>query len=532
MEKKTRVLEDAFAARRAILTAVSVLKEKGLSAEGVEELGERLLPFGVAVVPIIMSQFERVEDEDLLVSHAMLINYLNHDEFIAPLTEYVLSPKHADGAKAIALGVLRELQVDPTDPLFGNIFKNPEKSFVHSVEQFLAQDTSSEATQSYFLEEFFFFDAEFKVAAARQLAATGEEKAVSLLRLLALNDDGAVAHEAVAGLGRLPLGSALNALVSLSRQVLSTEITQAVRRAIQRHALCGLRVAGHPPGTAAPARAVTGMVSNLDGEGLRAVWFTRRRTRPDEFETCCLLLSDFTGVKDCYGSRRINRRDYAYMLKRMRQGGSFRRVSRRYGLALLRDALWINAEEGIPLPPEFALHREVLEGVDLTPQRYQSRFTVEDLAGLPRREELLARTADLYELPDFQDWFISTERVYDYAEQYKALAESGPSLKREWEMKRLKARFCEELLAPHRELLCRRLLMTADYFSETGCHAEAVPLVLVAAREMQHAEAPPLVSQPFVERLIAESLELALEGLKDDEDVRFYREEFDGYLDW
>ncbi len=201
----------------------------------------------------------------------------------------------------------------------------------------------------------------------------------------------------------------------------------------------------------------------------------------------------------------------------------------RYAVTLLRDALARNVANQLPYPPHFLLLKRFFEGTDLTPAPYAPAFPEFDEASLLDDLGALAETGSLLDREELDGWLLATDRIYDFAAEARELA--AETNRKAFVRRSLDIyhRLFEELVQPRLPRYRDRLRLTADLLRRMGGRRRDIRLALVAAAHLDAAikcqPRVPATDQPFVHRLIFESLDLAVSALNDGYDLRHRHED-------
>ncbi|HWP35079.1 MAG TPA: hypothetical protein VNM66_05720, partial [Thermodesulfobacteriota bacterium] len=266
-------------------------------------------------------------------------------------------------------------------------------------------------------------------------------------------------------------------------------------------------------------------VTKLDGDGARALWFARRRRDDGPALTAvCFLVDEEAGVRDGFAYDEIGRAEYDALVRKARREEVLVETDFGYAVALLRDALARNAATRTPLPPHFLLLRRFFEETDLSPAPYVPTFPEFDEAALLDDLAALAESGALLDRDELSGWLIATERTWAYAEEIRRLTLLPGRRAAARQSLSLYRRFYEELVRPRLPRYRDRLRLTADLLRRRPGRRRDVRLALVAAAHLDRTIAGrprvPATEQPFVHRLICESLDLAVAALDDGYDVR------------
>jgi len=183
-----------------------------------------------------------------------------------------------------------------------------------------------------------------------------------------------------------------------------------------------------------------------------------------------------------------------------------------YGLALLSEALALNAESGFPLPRDFVLRRPLLGTLPPPPtaaliHQHVSRGQVfllptllEESGALPDAE------------PELRGWIFSYGEIEPYAREYRQAEESRlllTSEPRETRMERVIGSAVDALFTPEmRRAFRRRLEETAYILWQSGRERAARQAVAAA---FAIGDTGSLRTHPLLRQIVQHSIEVAIE---------------------
>jgi hypothetical protein len=528
LRRTAKNVDTTLLTRKAINDLLERAFAEHASRADLEDIGDRLYRLGDAIVPALVRKLEETDDDGALARLAFLVEYLDHEAFVEPLVDLLLSRRKSDRAKAALLAALQAYNVDTSDPLFDDIFDRPGVALAHSASRLVDEAEAAEESPVRFLESFFGYSRAHKLTIVAELGKLEDRRAVRYLELLGEHEDAEIAMLAVDTLGRVRDGRAVAALARLAARQAEPVRRARAERSLRRLAFAGLPVAEMRRRAMLPSRLgalYKVHVSRFDSQGGRALWFARRRREDGPSLTAvCLLIDDEYGLKDGFGYDEIERADYESLLRKARKEESLVETDFRYAVTLLRDALARNQAGDNPYPPHFLLLRRFFEATDLTPARYEPVFPELDETTLLDDLACLAETGSLLDRDEFEGWLVATERVYDYADEVRGLADEGTRRRFVRRSLDISQRFFEELVRPELPRYRGRLRAAADLLRRAGNRRRDVRLALVAAAHIDAAierrARVPITDQPFVHRLIFESLDLAVTALNDGYDLR------------
>ena len=325
----------------------------------------------------------------------------------------------------------------------------------------------------------------------------------------------------IAALGGSREEAAGRVLVAIAATAPDREQRKAARRALHRLRSVGVALATPVPvETAPPASApvevippTRALVSPSDGVGSRLLFLLVERPLGG-MTTFSLAINDVVGLKGAMTEETTRRR----FERRLREWNESNErllvdVPVEYGLALLSEALALNAESDFPLPREFVFRRGLLGELPPPPadaliHQHVSRgqtFLMPNL--LDESPRLLDGE------PELLGWGFNYDEVSTYARDYRTTAERTlvlTSEPREQRQARILVEAVDALFTPTmRRAYRRRLEETAYIFWQTGRERSARQAV-AAAFAIQDTGS--LRSHPLLRAVVARSIELAIEA--------------------
>ena len=254
------------------------------------------------------------------------------------------------------------------------------------------------------------------------------------------------------------------------------------------------------------------LVSASDGVGSRLLWLLLERPHGG-LTMFNLAINDVVGLKDVLieetTRRRFERRIEEW--KERTEHGAIE-VPVEYGLALLSEALGLNAESQFPLPRDFVIRRSLLGELPPPPtdalihqhvsrgQTFLMPNLLEESAGLLEGE------------PELIGWAFSYAEVEQYAREYRQAAESVlvlTSEPREVRQERIVGTAIDTLFTPTmRRAYRRRLEETAYIFWQTDRERSARQAVAAA---FAIPDTGSVRSHPLLQAIVVRSIEMAIE---------------------
>jgi hypothetical protein len=322
----------------------------------------------------------------------------------------------------------------------------------------------------------------------------------------------------VDALGASRSAGAVLVLTAAAAQGADKELRKAARRALHRLQSVGVAATLPPPrapeaprpAAQLPRLAVVHATAS-DGLGSRVLWLGVERPYGGML-SYALVLNDVVGVKDCAFEETTRRR----MTERMRDWLASTELTAielppDYALALVAEALALNAETGFTVPRDFLFHRAGLG--ELPPPPADALIYQHVIRGqaflLP---DLLDSAPDLLEEKELQSWFFGHDESLPFARELRQLRESRLVLTAEpretREQRTLDTAVDALFTAPMRRAIRRRLEEVAYVLWVTGRQRAARQAVAAAGG----IGAGSLGRHPFARALVEKSLTVAIEA--------------------
>jgi hypothetical protein len=309
-------------------------------------------------------------------------------------------------------------------------------------------------------------------------------------------------------------------LAVLAASAPDREQRKSARRALHRLRSSGVALARpvpvEPPPPAAPVEfnpPTRALVSPSDGVGSRLLWLLIERPLGG-MTTFSLAINDVVGLKNTLIEETTRRR----FDRRLREWNEHNErwateIPVEYGLALLSEALALNAESEFPLPRDFVIRRGMLG--ELPPPPADALIHQHISRGqtflLPN---LLEESAGLLDgEPELLGWVFSYDEISTFARDFRQAGESTLLLTSEPPERRqarivgdaLDALFTPALRRGYR----RRLEETAYIFWQTGRERSARQAVAAA---FAISDTGSVRNHPLLKAIVARSIELATEA--------------------
>ncbi|AEE91840.1 conserved protein of unknown function [Tepidanaerobacter acetatoxydans Re1] len=509
--------------KKQILDYLESLKDTEQTIWQMDESMKRLFRIGEQVIPVCLAKL-RENDEEIAPIVCYALEFANDYSVVEPLMDILIMPNVSDRIKARILAVLTHYGIDASELPLEIIMEDFDKMASDSMAEMLEDIESDPFLIPYILDDLDEFSLEMKLAYIKDLGAQKDERAIPILEIMASVDDYPVAHEAIKALGQIKSGKALYVLYKLATKSAEEDIQRIAHRESQRLKFNGISMEFFEPweNLQNPAKV---FISSIDGIGSRVLWIAWKNPfKSRKLSFMNLLISADMGVRDCWGVSNITTREFNSSVKDFSRTTVVTKCDLDYAITLLGDALFFNKTKDYPIPYQFYFWKHLLEqNCRINCEPYYPQFTGYDLELIEKDQECFKSTFDLFNHSFFNDWFIAHPRVYDYAEENKS--RKGYLIKKMTYQKaeKLFARFTEELIEPNADKVKRMLELSADFLDKAG-QTEIAKTALCA---FLHMDIKPLHHHPFIQRMIIESIKVALNNMKNGFDMRFNPGDFE-----
>jgi hypothetical protein len=310
-------------------------------------------------------------------------------------------------------------------------------------------------------------------------------------------------------------------LAALAVSATDKEQRKEARRALHKLRSAGLAVAvpvhaDQPP--VAPVRdalrPVQALVTPSDGVGSRLLWLLLERPHGG-LTMFNLAINDVVGLKDDAIEETTRRRFDAHLREWTdRTGYTPVEIPVEYGMALLAEALALNAESNLPLPRDFVIRRPLLGELPPPPTAalIHQHISRGQIFLLPTLLEESPRLLD--EEPELRGWVFGYGEVEQFVRDFqqsesRLLMTSDPP---ETRRARILDRAIDALFTPEmRRAFRRRLEETAYIFWQTDRQRSARQAVAAA---FAISDTGSLRTHPLLRRIVELSIELAAEAIR------------------
>ena len=504
--------------RRRIMRLLDFLKRDDLTTEQMERIGKRLQKSGRRALRPLVRKLWREKNGTAIYRYTCMLDFFDDSNWLDQLVQITIKRTDLDEqARMALLDALHDYGVDVTEPPFaamtgygassmegfiGDCLKDGERGLVRFMDMFLDADNDVRERMTRYLSE----------------VATPD--AVSLLEILISFERPEVVREAIIALGKIKNGIALTVLTSAEKRH-EGDVVDLIRRSIRRLSFMGISQPEQLPASFPVPRPLYQVQAGpVDIYGSRSLLFSWQ-LEDETYATLLLLVGESEGVINALSYRMKDTAEYNAVLREVTAGELLELVEPSYALALLRDALFISRKQNYHLPPDFYVDMRLFSPDSLRSEAYIPRFSLVHLEGIVERiPDFIAGSSELLDNPGLEGWMLSEPAVYDVAERLDRLEKSaaGKGVPEDV-LEEIMVSFCAELIAPRRAELVKRLLLTADFLQQTGCHEQVIQHTLATALSLVGGFVPE-ARHPFIRRLILDSIETARQALADGFDLR------------
>lgn len=509
--------------KKQILDYLEALKSKDQSVWQMDEAMKRLFCISDQVIPVCLSKL-RENDEQLAPIICYALEFANDFGVVEPLMDILIMPNVSDKIKARILTVLTHYGIDAGELPLDMIMNDFDKIASDSMDEMLDDIYQDPFLIPYILDDLYEFSTEMKLAYIMDLATLKDERAILFLEILASIHEPQVASYAIRALGQIKSGKALYALEKLKGKISDDNLQNLVHRECQRLKFQGITEEVFEPWEKLmpPSKVY---VSAIDGLGSRVLWIAWKNPYKSRKHCFMNIIMDINvGIKDCWGVSNSTVREFNASIKDFSKTMFVSQCDLDYAILLINDALHLNKTKGRPIPYQFYFWKNLLEQhCGIKQQLYEPNFDDYDLDLIKNDKECFKSTFDLYDSSFFSDWFIAHPRVYDYAEENKS--KRGYILKKMTykKMESLFSKFSGELIEPIADRIKRMLQLSADFLAKIG-QDQVVRAALCAYLNM---DIKPIYYHPFIQRMIIESIKVALSNMKNGFDMRHNFRDFE-----
>lgn len=342
------------------------------------------------------------------------------------------------------------------------------------------------------------------------LARRLQERALPLLREVALSSQPRHAREAVTAMGHIRHADSAAALQTISEGNVAKDVRKEAKRSLFRLRAAGFEaVAEQPPAQEVAGRVLAAKVSNVDGWGNYIVVLAVAAPL-GAAETVAVVINEERGIVECSGTR-LPRADLERQIATIAQGTPTLHIVDApvdYCRQAVLNAHERNRATGQQVPPEFYAWRHVVGQPERVPER-EPVYDEINPAVVRLNPRLLEESGELMHAPEFQSWIIPPEVATQAIEEGARRRSSRIILPNEMQMdpgERTIDMLLVGFFNEQRRLdYSRRLAQSAYVLKKIGREADARRAV-AAALALQPSSTTPLVRQPLLVELARHTL--------------------------
>jgi len=487
-------IDNSFKERRDILDLLGRLRDDGMSLQEMERIGLKFRQAGRRALRPLVRELWRERSGELITKYAYILDFFETEDWLDQLIQIAVkrSDLGADG-KAALLVALEGYGVDVHSPPFKPAGTGTGSSIGQTVQGAIRLGEEGMVT---FLDDFLAYPPEVQQIVIRELSQSGDPQGARMLEAMLWHEDRGIVESALTALGRIrdPIAAGV-----LARFILdgAPELAGQAEKNLRRLRFLG--VTPPPPRRLLPFHA--GYATAPDGDGYRSLLISRW-VGERSVAVLYLQVHERRGLLAAWGAGELTLEGFQTELEGFSVQDDLYEVTPGYLLELVRSALYWSRELCY-LPADFYMRRGIFAGEDMTPAPFEPSF-----AGLPQDRVLSYQegeriSRELFVDPIFSGWFMASQRVHDYAEEYRSAEDTEQVLER----------FCAELLAPELELIRERLLVSADLMRRCGRDRGRVARAVALAASLS-ANPLPHHLHPFLRCFALESMEIAKETLE------------------
>jgi hypothetical protein len=481
--------------RRDILELIERLKTDTMALPELEQVGARFRSCGNSALRLLLQELWREPSAEALSRYACLLDFFDTDLWLNELIQIALKRKDVcETARSALLASLDGCGVDIHSPPFSDRFTGGQSSLSLAIQGSLQLEESQTVG---FMDDFLGYPSDVQQIVIRELPKTGELQAARMLEAMLWHEDAAIVNGALTSLGAIRHPASAGVLAQFLEDGDPQYATQA-QRSLRRLSFLGItpgerseRLPFHAAYATAP-----------DGDGYRSL-FISRWTEGGKLAALYMQTHERRGLLAAWGSGSLSEEGFRTELEGFGAQDDLHEVPVNYFLDLVRDALYWSGDLSY-LPADFYLRRGIFSGENMTPAPYLPCFA--EYAGNRGLKYLEGEeiSREIFDDPVFAGWFMGSDEVYDYAEEYRKADIVGQEAVLE--------RFCAELLAPELELIRDRLLASADLMRRCGRERAFIAKVVGLANSLVGNPLPHHL-HPFLRGYALESMEIAHEAL-------------------
>lgn len=484
-----------------------------------ERAAKRIAGLGPEVLRVLTQKLNTADTAEL-AALGTIATYMDGEQVTRALYDLIYQPETPDVSRMGAILILERYLGEPVPDSAFLRLQDPRGVARQSLAQILAAARQNRLLLLEYMHILLEQPAEATLAVIDAVVEMAGDDGLDLLRLLAQDDEPAIAEQALNALVTLPSPAARQTLQSLL-PILPPSLRERTERTLRKMRFRGQEI---PPLPAVPS-SCRALVSPVDGRGNQMLWFLQRDPATRRTRFLSVLVNDVIGLKDAFGDTAV----LPGRLPRQRSPGSLHVVQTEdqplilleapydYARRVLLQRLPINQAQESGTPLEYRLLNDLIWGYALPPTMPAQRPTVSPV----QQRTLISQLAVLLDHPAMQSWFVEGESVYMYVERitrWRHIDAGDPTVQR-WLMNLINEYFTPEALARYQA----RLQEMSEWFMWAR-DEDMARLAWTAATTLPHV---PPQQHPLVLGMIERGLQIAALNLQQGFDLRKKPEAFE-----
>jgi hypothetical protein len=519
-------IDTSLPQRSDLVRLFHTLEREDLSHEEMEKIVGMVQKAGRPALPPLLRRLRKATSSAVIARYLYLLDLFEDDSWLDELVRITLKRKDLKvDAKSVLLAGLERSGIDIEEPPFSRLLEEVGSSSPAGLSSLLAKGEVGFVT---FMDDFVGYSSEAQVATVRLLATMRTPAAESLLEILLGYSDREIVQEAIISLGRIRRPSAAQVLLRFLQHE-EGEFRGLAERSLKRLSFLGI----FPELEDLPLSDTSfhlAAASAIEGSGFRSLWLSRRNCTGG-LDVLVLQTHETCGITDAAGYADLTPAGHDELFREAVEEESLLEISSDYALLLMRDALYLNDEQGFPIPAEFYVWRRILQSGKMVPEPYFPHFTTFNLAEIAASAFLLESGDTLLDEDCFAGWFPSIGRVFDLADELAELQEKDTSGLSEKRLTAVLKQFMQEVITPEKNRIARRLYLIADLMLRTGKDRELIERIIAASLHLTNGEVPYL-KNPFLRRFALDSLSFARDAMEQGYDPRHIEREWGDEEQW
>ncbi len=477
-----------------------------------ERAAKRIAGLGPEVLRVLIQRLNTADATEL-AALGTIATYMDGVQVTQALYDLIGQPETPDVSRMGAILILERYLGEPVPDSAILRLQNPQGVARQSLAQVLAAARQNRLLLLEYMHILLEQPAEATLAVIEAVSQMNGEDGLDLLRLLAQDDEPAIAEQALDALATRPSPAARQTLQTLL-PTLPPPLRERTERTLRKMRFRGLEIPLLPE-VPPSCRA---LVSPIDGRGNQMFWFLQRDPATRRTRFLSVLVNDVIGLKDAFGDDAV----LPGRLPRQRAIGSLHVVQTEdqplilleapydYARRVLLQRLAVNLALESSTPLEYRLLNDLIWGYALPSVMPHHQPTVSPV----QQRTLLSQLAVLLDHPAMQGWFVEGESVYMYVERitrWRHIDARDLTVQR-WLMNLVNEYFTPEALARYQA----RLQEMSEWFMWAR-DEDTARLAWIAAATLPHV---PPQHHPVVVRMIELGLQVAAVNMQQGFDLR------------